>query len=394
MNVGLKKKELLKKSLVVMALVCLPGAALAADNSQVAPLKVSLQGFGEYDAGQTGQAGGKQANYNQFTLTRGYVTVTKGITPWLSGRVTTDIYQDNNSGNSKGSWNIRLKYLYAQANIPDLGFLTNMKSEIGQGHTPWLDFEESMNTLRAQGPMVTDRGGIQTSADIGVDILGNFGGKLADAGSSVGNTHYDGRYGTWHLGVYNGAGYHASEANQNKLVEARLTVRPLPDALPGLQLSYFGAFGKGNTTASPDYDLNQGMVSFQHSDFILYGLYFHSKGNFGGSLVDNTTNNAPLTATGYSVFGKYNLPVLEHKLAVFGRYDHVNDDDDHVVASDADYNMYVGGVSYDLFKGNKVLVDYETVSYGTNSGGMGKAPKAANNLGNDNRVQVAYQFEF
>jgi hypothetical protein len=394
MNVGLglKKKKLLKKSLVVMALVSLPGVALAADNGQVAGLKLSLQGFGEYDAGQTGQAGGGHTNYNQFTLSRGYVTVTKGITPWLSGRVTTDIYQDNNSGNSKGSWNIRLKYLYAQANIPNLAILTNMKSEVGQGHTPWLDFEESVNTLRAQSPMITDRGGMQTSADIGVDLLGNFGGKLADAAARVGNTHYDGRYGTWHIGVYNGSGYHASEANQNKLVQARLTVRPLPDALPGLQLSYFGAFGKGNTAASPDYNLNQGMVSFQHPDFILYGLYFHSKGNYSGTLVDGT--GAPLNATGYTFFGKYNLPVLEKKLSVFGRYDHVNDDDDHVIASDADYSMYVGGVSYELFKGNQVLVDYEKVDYGVNSGGMGKAAKVGNNLGNDNRIQVVYQFEF
>lgn len=386
-----KKKALLKKSLVVMALVCLPGAALAADNNQVAPLKVSLQGFGEFDAGRTGTPGDGHKSFNKFNLTRGYFTVTKGITPWLSGRVTTDINQDSSTN---GSWNIRLKYLYVQANVPDLAFLTNMKSEIGQGHTPWLDFEESLNTLRAQGPTITDRGGIQTSADIGVDLLGNFGGKLADAAARVGSTHYDGRYGTWHIGVYNGAGYHASEANQNKVVEARLTVRPLPDALPGLQFSYFGAFGKGNTAASPDYIQNQGMVSFQHPDFILYGLYFHSKGNNSGSLVDNTTNNSPLTATGYTFFGKYNLPVLEHKLAVFGRYDHVNDDDDHVVASNADYNMYVGGVAYDLFKGNQILVDYENVSYGANSAGMGKAPKLANNLGNDNRVQVVYQFQF
>jgi hypothetical protein len=395
MNIGfgINRKKLLKKSFAIMALVCLPGVALAADNGKVAPLKVSLLGYAEYDVGQTGTPGDGHTSYNKFNLTRGYVTITKGITPWLSGRVTTDVYQDNSPGNSSnGSWNIRLKYLYGQINIPSLAFLTNMKSEVGQGHTPWLDFEESVNTLRAQGPMITDLGGIQTSADIGVDILGYFGGKLKDASARVGNTHYDGRYGSWHIGVYNGSGYHDSEANQNKVAEARVTVRPLPDVLPGLQFSYMGAFGKGNTKPGPDYDLNQGMVSFQNPDFILYGLYFHSKGNYKGTLVD--TAGAPLIATGYSFFGKYNLPVLEHKLAVFGRYDHVNDDDDHVVVSDADYSMYVGGLAYKIFKGNQVLVDYEQVSYGTNSGGIGKVPVAANNLGNDHRVQFVYQFEF
>ena len=86
--------------------------------------------------------------------------------------------------------------------------------------------------MRAQGPMVSDRGGFQTSADAGVDLMGNFGGTLADAKGQVGSSHYDGLYGSWHLGVYNGGGYHASEQNGNKVVEARLTARPLPNTLP------------------------------------------------------------------------------------------------------------------------------------------------------------------
>lgn len=383
---------MLKKSLAIMILASLPGTALAADTGNVDPLKVSLLGYGEYDAGQTGTPQGGHSSNNAFTLTRGYVTLTKGITPWLSGRVTTDIYEDNNSGNSKGSWNVRLKYLYALAKIPNLGILTGMKSEVGLGHTPWIDFEESVNPYRAQGPMLTDRGGIQTSADIGASVLGNFGGTLTDAGSRVGTSSYDGRYGTWHLGVYNGSGYHASEANQNKVVMARVTARPLPDTLPGLQFSYFGAFGKGNTAAAPEFHLNQGMVSYQHPEFILYGIYFQSKGNFSGTLVDGAGNS--LSASGYTFFGNYRLPVLERKLAVFGRYDHVNDDDDHVVASNADYSMYVGGASYELYKGNQILVDYENVSYGDNSAGIGRAPKSGTDLGNDHRIQVVYQFQF
>lgn len=41
-----------------------------------------------------------------------------------------------------------------------------------------------------------------------------------------------------------------------------------------------------------------------------------------------------------------------------------------------------------------IVVDYEKVTYGKNSGGMGKAPAAGNNLGDDDKVQVAYQFQF
>lgn len=389
-----KKSALLKKSLLAMSLACLPGTAFAADNGSVADLKVSLSGFAEYDAGQTGTAAGKHNNFNQFTLTRGYLTVTKGITPWLSGRVTTDIYQDNNAGNSAGSWNERLKYLYAQANIPDLGFMTGMKSEIGLGHTPWLDFEESLYPYRCQGATLTDRAGIQTSSDIGVSVMGSFGGKLEEAGSKVGTSSYDGRYGTWHFGVYNGGGYHATENNQNKVVQARVTARPLPDMLPGLQLSYFGAFGRGNIATQPDFSLSQGTVSFQHPDFTLYGIYFKSKGTYSGSLLSPAPASGSLNVVGYNFFANYHLPVLAKKLAVFGRYDHVNDDDSHTVATDADYSMYVAGISYDIFKGNQVLVDYENVDYGVNSAGMGKAPSIGKRLGNDKKVQVVYQFQF
>lgn len=351
-------------------------------------LKISLQGFAEYDAGRTGGAGDTQSSFNKFDLTRGYVTLQKDVNPWLGARVTTDIHQDN------GSWDTRLKYLYGQLKAGNLGFLTGVKSEIGLGHTPWLDFEEHINPYRDQSPMLTDRGGIQSSADLGVGLQGDLGGKLADAKARVGTSAYNGHYGSWHVGVYNGAGYHDPENNQNKVVEGRLTVRPLPDTLPGLKVSYFGAFGKGNTSDSPDYNLSLGMVSFQHPDFILTAEYFSSKGNFSGKLVNPGDPTKSLEAAGYSFFGTYHLPVAERKLSVFGRYDHVNNDDNHDIAKKADYSMYVAGISYDLPKGNMILVDYERVTYGVNSGGIGKSPVIGNDLGDDDRMQVVYQFQF
>jgi hypothetical protein len=351
-------------------------------------LKISLQGFAEYSVGKIGGPGNAEDSYNQFNLTRGYLTVQKDVNSWLGGRVTTDIHQVD------GSWDTRLKYLYGQLKAGDMGFLTGVKSELGLGHTPWLDFEEHINPYRDQSPMLTDRGGIQSSADIGVGLQGDLGGKLNDAKALVGTSAYDGRYGSWHIGVYNGAGYHDPEKNQNKLAEGRLTVRPLPDALPGLKLSYFGAFGKGNTADEPDFHLNLGMVSFQHPDFILTAQYFASKGSSGGGLVGPGDATKSLDAVGYSFFGAYHLPVLDHKLSVFGRYDHANDDDNHDVAEHADYTMYVGGLSYDLPNGNMIVVDYEKVTYGVNSGGIGKSPSVGKDLGDDHRMQVVYQIQF
>ena len=60
-----------------------------------------------------------------------------------------------------------------------------MKTEVGLGHIPWLDFEESVNPYRCQGTMAIERAGVFNSADLGVSIRGDFGGKLEDAGNEI-----------------------------------------------------------------------------------------------------------------------------------------------------------------------------------------------------------------
>ena len=240
--------------------------------------------------------------------------------------------------------------------------------------------------------MAMERAGIFNSADLGLSLRGSFGGKLDNAEALTGNHHYDGRYGSWHIGVYNGSGYHAAEKNGNKLLEGRFTLRPLPDALPGLQLSYLGITGKGNTDPGPDYSLNTVMASYEHPMGILTAQYFQTKGNASGTWTD--TNGDALKTDGYSFFGRLVAPGTHRKLAAFGRYDHFNADKDAVVTDNADYDLYLAGLSYDIHHGNMVLLDYETVHYGDNSGGLGKAPVVGNNLGDDKRIQVVYQISY
>ena len=203
-------------------------------------VKIGMTGYLDYSYGDAPEFNYEDTGYNEFKLTRGYLTVKKEITPWFHARVTPDAHQD-----STGDWKVRLKYYYAELRPGDFGYLTDMRSEVGLGHIPWLDFEEHINPYRCQGTMPIERAGVFNSADLGVSLRGNLGGKVACAEQRIGSDHYDGRYGTWHVGVYNGSGYHATEENNNKAVEGRLTVRPLPEALPGLQLSYFGIHGEG-----------------------------------------------------------------------------------------------------------------------------------------------------
>ncbi|NCS73718.1 MAG: hypothetical protein GW783_06300 [Deltaproteobacteria bacterium] len=361
---------------------------------QPAPLPKGLQGLSlggvayvDYSVGETGAAGGATQSLNRFTLTRGYLTVEKELLPWMAARTTADIHQDGDE-----DWKFRLKYLYAELRPGDAGPLTQMKAEIGLGHIPWLDFEEHINPYRAQGTMAIERAGIFNSADLGLSLRGDFGGALAGAEGRTGNRHYTGRYGSWHVGVYNGGGYHAKEKNDNKLLEGRLTVRPLPDALPGLQLSYLGITGKGNVDPGPDYTVNTVMASYEHPVGIVTAQYFQSTGNAAGSWTDLSGDG--LDTAGYSLFGRLVAPRTHGRLAAFGRYDHFDADRDERVAGDADYDLALAGLSFDLHHHNTVLIDYETVSYGNASGGLGKAPVADNRLGDDQRLQVVYQIQY
>jgi hypothetical protein len=355
-------------------------------------VSVGMLAYIDYSSGVEPEHGDDESSYNEFRLTRGYFTVKKELFPWLHTRVTIDAHQDET-----GDYKNRLKYLYAELRPPDMGFLTDMRSEIGLGHIPWLDFEEHVNPYRCQGTMAIERAGTFNSADTGVSLRGYFGGKLKDAKEKTGSHHYDGQYGSWHLGVYNGSGYHASEENNNKAVEGRLTVRPLPEVIPGLQLSYFGICGEGNKEAIngdyPDYNVNLGMVTYEHPRATITAQYFQTKGNAKGSWVDPVTGDA-LDTAGYSFFGKVKLPVLDEKLSLFARYDHFDQDDDDRIADDTAYDMFMSGLAYDVYKGNLLMLVYETTDYEDNAGKKTKVPEADSTLGDDHRIQAVWQIKF
>jgi polyhydroxyalkanoate synthesis regulator phasin len=354
-------------------------------------LEVGMLAYIDYSNGIKPEPSDEDSSFNHFRITRGYLTVQKEILPWMHTRITLDTHQD-----ADGDYKERLKYLYAEFRPPDLGPLTGMKSEVGLGHIPWLDFEEHVNPYRCQGTMAIERAGTFNSADTGISLRGDFAGKLEDAKEKTGSHHYDGRYGSWHIGVFNGSGYHASEKNNNKVVDGRLTLRPLPDLIPGLQMSYFGLYGEGNGKASngdyPDYEVNMGMLSYEHPWGILTAQYFRTEGNAQGKWVDADAD--ALDTEGYSFFGNLRLPFFDRKFSLFARYDHFDQDDDNKIGNDADYDMYVGGLAWDVYKGNMLLLSYETTNYGDDAGTKGNAPVLDNRLGDDRMVQAVWQIKF
>jgi hypothetical protein len=389
---------ILAGALVLASLWFAPAWSSEGDSNPLAGIKFEMKAYFDYSNGRMGQPGGVEADFNRFHMTRGYFTFRKQANDWLSARITMDIHQDDT-----GDYKRRDKYIYAEIQPGDADFLTNLKSEIGIGHMPWLDFEEHINPYRCQGTMAIERAGTFNSADVGVSVRGYLGEKLVDAKAKTGNKKYAGRYGSWHVGVYNGGGYHAEEMNENKVLEGRLTVRPLPDILPGLQLSGLVLHGKGNVEATveatkaagsiPDYKVNLGMLSFEHPSVTLTGQVFTTEGNAKGQWVDSATGEA-LKTQGYSAFANVKIPGADGRLSLLGRFDHFDADSDDVIAEQTAYDLIIGGIAYDMHKGNLLMLVFESTDYEEHFVGKGKVPSdEAVNLGDEQKIQLVYQIK-
>lgn len=302
------------------------------------------------------------SDYSKFALKRGYLTVKKSILPWFSARLTTDISQD-----ADGSTRPRIKYIYGQFNMSDNALLTKPNIEVGQVHMPWLDFEEHVNYFRLQDPMFIERNHIFNSADVGVTFNSLLGGTMDSEYQKTVNNHYPGRYGSVSFGVYNGGGYHSKENNEDKVFMGRLTIRPLPDIVPGLQFSYFGTAGKGNTAEEPEWTTNMGMASYESPFVTLTGTYYAGTGNQSGS--DENDKD------GSSLFAEIKP---NNKFSIIGRLDQFDPNTD---LDDDGNTRAIFGVAYMLDKPHKnmILLDYETVSYE-----MDDTP-------DDNRLQLTLQ---
>ena len=320
------------------------------------------------------KSGGKTSN--QFELKRGYLDVQKTLTPYLSGRYTTDITQLGS-----GDWETRVKYLYAKFTFEGNSFITQPNVEFGQGHAPYHDFWEAINGYRLQGTMFLERSGVFTSADRGVVFGSNLGGEMDATYKKEVNGHYAGRRGSLQIGVYNGGGYHAKEMNENKVVQGRVTVRPVPDQVPGLQVSVVGMDGKSNVAPGasgtlPDWRGADVMLSYQSRRVTATAEGYAGTGNQSGSA---TFNGRSLDQNGYSVFASVRIPEYE-AWGVMGRYDHF-DNNIHTGTND-EPDRFIGGVSYAMASGNMWLVDFEHVKH------------SVSGMSDENRGELALQLSY
>lgn len=289
---------------------------------------------------------------NLFTLKRGYITLKNRFSERWSVRFTQDITLDR-EGSDKGNVELRLKYCYLNYTGKDFWFFTSPSVEVGLVHRPWLDFEQKINPYRVQGTMFLERAGLMNSADFGLTFSSLLGGEMDERYQKRVNSKYPGRYGSLSVGLYNGGGYHALEQNQSKNIEGRLTLRPFPQGLPGLQLTYNMAWGKGNTGLSPDFILHSGFVSYESRHFTLTGQYYEALGNSGGSYASE--RGGAYHNDGYSFFSEYRIPRTPFTL--FGRYDHFNCSERDI----ADSRRIILGAGYNFYRKSKLILDVDAL---------------------------------
>lgn len=360
-----------KLSLIIAVLILTLSFQAFADNSDDLPK--GLQGLTfeglYYLKYQAGQENNGADNYNQFSVARGYLTVKKKINDLLSSRITLDTHQD-----STGDMKVRVKYVYADFKLPEFVFVTKPHMEFGLVHTPWLDFEEHIDYYRMLDTMFLERIGLFNSADFGLTFAGYFAGELDNDYQKTVHNKYPGRYGSFAIGIYNGGGYHEEETNQNKSIQTRVTVRPIPDSAPGLQVSQLIIFGKGNNSGTlndiNDWQTLATMLSYENKMMTLTGTYVMGYGNKSGSVSDQNDYS------GISLFG---AGKLTDNWRVIGRFDSF---DPNIDVSTDSYTRIIAGAGYDFGHENILILDYEIKSY------------EASEIENDNRVQLTMQIHY
>jgi hypothetical protein len=196
------------------------------DDTPSVRVGVTLYADWTYQSNPTATDGdGNTINPNSFNVSRSYINVIGNVNHIVAFRITPDVVRQSGlvtlgsgSSVSNDSLVFRIKYAFAQFNLDD--WMTRGSwARFGIQQTPLLDYEEGIYRYRFQGTTFTEREGFYNSADGGASFHYSFPSN----------------YGEVHVGVYNGEGYARPEANDQKAVDIRGTVRPFARNAPVLR---------------------------------------------------------------------------------------------------------------------------------------------------------------
>jgi Phosphate-selective porin O and P len=305
------------------------------------------------DEPTTQDADGNTIHPSAFNVTRAYINVTGNVSHNVSFRVTPDIsrltttttttgLQTGESVSAStsldGSLTFRLKYAYGQFNLDDQ-WSKGSWVRLGLQQTPYVDYAENIYRYRFQGPIFEDTEKFITSSDFALSTHYNFPGNFGDV----------------HGGYYNGDGYAKADANDQKAIQIRATLRPAPNAgvIKGVRLTVF-------------YDADDYAQGDAKTRLIENVTFEHKYINAGVDHLDAKDQTAAtaseVKADGWSVWA---TPKSTKGWEGLLRYDSLKPDK----TVDAKKSRKIAGVAY-WFTTQKpataaLLLDYEDVKYDT-----------------------------
>ncbi len=193
-------------------------------------------------------ATGNEVSQSAFGVGRAYINVTGQLNHVIQFRITPDITRETGTGSSvNGSLVFRLKYAYAQFNLDDWMW-RGTYVRAGMIQTPIVGFEEDLYRYRFQGTVFPDREGYLSSADFGVMF----------------RTQFAKNYGEVVAAVYNGDAYTRADPNNQKALQVRGTLRPLPGPGPWRGLRVSGFYDHDYLATDLERRRAIGMVTFEH----------------------------------------------------------------------------------------------------------------------------------
>jgi len=337
-------KRLLLLMMTVLFTVSLPGFARA----QVTPaagytppddtpsIKVGTTIFYDYTFTQKPTATDADKNTihsNAFNVSRAYINVTGNVSHIVAFRVTPDIVRETNTTvATTGSLVFRIKYAFAQFNLDDW-MPKGSWIRLGIQQTPLIDFVEGIYRYRFQGTVFVEREG-----------PGGSGSFLtsSDAGASF-HAAFPQNYGDVHVGIYNGEGYSKVEANDQKALQIRGTLRPLPmsPVLRGWRVTGF-------------YDGDNYIANGPKHRAVFDTTFEHQYVNLGFDYLDThdqTSGNPAPPPIVSNVHGQgwsfWVTPKFGKGFEALVRYDHMRPDVDNLLKGGNGVNKRtIGGLSY------------------------------------------------
>jgi hypothetical protein len=288
---------------LTVALPCSAQVATPTTSADTPSIKVGVLIFADYTVSPKPEgfkdkdSDGNEITLSAFQIGRSYINVTGNITKNISFRVTPDIARETGVGSSlSGSYTFRLKFAYAQWNLED--HLTKGSfARFGMQPNPWVEFIDSVYRYRFQGPTFEDREGFLPSADVGAAFRYSLPGE----------------YGDVQVAAFNGETYSRPEVNDQKSIQVRGTIRPVPGhaALRGLRLT--GFFDKDAYVKNAERQRAIVGVTFEHQ-------HLNAGFNYLATKDQTTATRAGIDGRGWSAFV---TPIVAKGWEGLLRFDHL-----------------------------------------------------------------------